>query len=93
MQSRIRAIEAPRRSTLSMHRSSTGTEAGEGDAARRVLLTKGCSTSGPNPNLDELLAWLGAVDEYGPPFEALWASEPFGCVLQAAVAFADSYQG
>ncbi len=33
------------------------------------------------------------MDEFGPPFEALWATGTFGYVLQAAEAFADSFQG
>ncbi|WP_158549330.1 antirestriction protein ArdA [Lysobacter silvisoli] len=58
-----------------------------------VLAYEGLPDFGPHPDLDELLAWLDAVDEYGPAFEALWATGAFGRVLQAAEAFADSYQG
>ena len=43
--------------------------------------------------LDELLAYLDAVDEYGAPFEVWWATQPFGRVIAAADAFADRYQG
>lgn len=68
-------------------------EAGEGEAAWMVLAYEGLPDFGPHPDLGELLAWLDAVDEYGPPFEALWASGAFDRVLQAAEAFADSYQG
>ncbi|MCD9045930.1 antirestriction protein ArdA [Luteimonas sp. MHLX1A] len=68
-------------------------EAREGDAAWAVLAYEGLPDFGPHPNLGELLAWLDAVDEYGPPFEALWATGSFDRVLQAAEAFADSYQG
>ena len=68
-------------------------EAREGDDAWMVLAYEGLPDFGPHPNLSELLAWLDAVDEYGPPFEALWATGSFGGVLQAAEAFADSYQG
>ena len=58
-----------------------------------VLAYDGLPDFGPRPDLDELLAWLDAVDEYGPPFEALWASGSFDRVLRATEAFADSYQG
>jgi hypothetical protein len=68
-------------------------EVGEGGGAWTVLAYDGLPDFGPHPDLDELLAWLDAVDEYGPPFEALWASGAFGRVLQAAEVFADSYQG
>lgn len=58
-----------------------------------VLAYDGLPDFGPRPDLDELLAWLDAVGEYGLPFQALWASGSFGCVLQATGAFVDSYQG
>ncbi len=58
-----------------------------------VLAYDGLPDFGPHPDLDELLAWLDAVDEYGPPFEAIWANGSFNRVLQAAEVFADSYQG
>lgn len=68
-------------------------EAREGDAAWVVLAYEGLPDFGPHPDLGELLAWLNAADEYCPPFEALWATGSFARVLQAAEAFADSYQG
>lgn len=38
---------------------------------------------GPQPDLDELLAWLDAVDEFGVPFEVWWATRAFGRVIEA----------
>ena len=58
-----------------------------------VLAYDGLPDFGPHPDLDELLAYLDAADDYGEPFEKLWASRRFGSVLQAADVFADTYQG
>jgi len=58
-----------------------------------VLAYDGLPDFGPQPDLDELLAWLDAVDELGAPFEAWWAMRSFGRVIEAADAFADRYQG
>jgi len=44
-------------------------------------------------DLDELLTWLDAVDEFGAAFETWWATRSFGRVIEAADAFADRYQG
>lgn len=68
-------------------------EAGESGGTWTVLAYESLPDFGPHADLGELLAWLDAVDEYGPPFEALWASEHFDRVLQGAEAFADSFQG
>lgn len=61
--------------------------------AWEVLAYDGLPDFGPHPDLDELLAWLDAVDEYGAPFEAWWSTQSFGRVIEAAGAFADHYQG
>lgn len=58
-----------------------------------VLAYDGLPDFGLNPDLDELLAYLDAAEDYGEPFEKLWASRRFGSVLQAADLFADTYQG
>ena len=58
-----------------------------------VLAYDGLPDFGPHPDLDELLAYLDAADDYGEPFEKLWASQRFGSKLQAADLFADTCQG
>ena len=58
-----------------------------------VLAYDGLPDFGPHPNLDELLAYLDAMDEYGEPFEKLWTSRHFESAVQAADVFADTYQG
>lgn len=58
-----------------------------------VLAYDGLPDFGPHPDVDELLAYLDAADDYGEPFEKLWASRRFDSALQAADAFADTYQG
>lgn len=57
-----------------------------------VLAYDGLPDFGPQPIVDDLLAYLDAVDEYGEPFETLWASRHFESVIQAADVFADTYQ-
>jgi hypothetical protein len=64
-----------------------------GSPAWKVLAYEGLPDFGMRPDLDELLAYLDAVDEYGEPFEAWWATQSFDRVIQAADAFADRYQG
>jgi antirestriction protein len=65
------------------------------DAAegRSVLAYDGLPDFGPHPDVDELLAYLDAVDDYGEAFEKLWASRPAESVIRAADQFADAYQG
>ncbi|KAB8173387.1 hypothetical protein FKV24_014180 [Lysobacter maris] len=58
-----------------------------------VLAYDGMPDLGPYPDIGELLAYLDAVDDYGEPFEKLWADRRFDGVLQAADMFADTYQG
>lgn len=48
---------------------------------------------GPHPKIEELLVYQYAVDDYGEPFDKLWASRRFDTVINAANVFADSYQG
>lgn len=59
----------------------------------RVFAYDGLPDFGPHPSLDELLVYLDAMDEYGEPFEKLWASRHFESAVQAADVFADIYQG
>lgn len=67
---------------------------GSGAASEwEVIGYDGLPEFGPRPELNELVAYLDAVDEYGAPFEAWWASQVFEHVVQAADAFADRYQG
>ena len=58
-----------------------------------VVAYDGLPAFGPQPDLGELLAYLDAVDEYGEAFGKLWGSRRFSGVIEAADAFADSYQG
>lgn len=58
-----------------------------------VLAYDGLPDFGPRPNVEELLAYLDAVNDYGEPFEKLWASRRFESAVQAADGFADTYQG
>jgi hypothetical protein len=58
-----------------------------------VLAYEGLPDFGPHPDLDDLLAYLDAVDDYGEPFEKLWSSRRFESVIQATDVFADTYQG
>ena len=61
--------------------------------AWHVVAYDGLPDFGPQPDLNELLAYLDAVDEYGEAFETLWGSRRFSGVIEAADAFADGYQG
>lgn len=58
-----------------------------------VVAYDGLPDFGPQPDLNALLAYLDAVDDYGEAFEALWRSRRFTGVIEAAEAFADGYQG
>lgn len=58
-----------------------------------VVGYEGLPDFGTQPDVDELLAYLDAVDDHGEPFRKLWASGRFDRVLHATEAFADSYQG
>lgn len=67
---------------------------GSGDGpAWEVLAYDGLPDFGRRPDLDELLAWLDAADEFGAAFETWWATRSFDRVIEAADAFADHYQG
>jgi hypothetical protein len=61
--------------------------------AWHVLAYEGLPDFGPHPDINELLAYLDAVEDYGEAFEKLWACKRFAGVLQGADAFADAYQG
>lgn len=65
----------------------------EGDQGWCVHAYDGLPDFGPHPDVDSLLAYLDAVDDYGEPFEKLWASRRFENVIEAADVFADTYQG
>ncbi|HDS1299530.1 TPA: hypothetical protein QEK30_000848 [Stenotrophomonas maltophilia] len=61
--------------------------------AWEVLAYDGLPDIGRCQDLDDLLPWLDAVDEFGAAFESWWAMRSFGRLIEAADAFADRYQG
>ncbi|HHA2508325.1 TPA: hypothetical protein ACOEOC_003108 [Stenotrophomonas maltophilia] len=58
-----------------------------------MLAYDGLPDIGRCQDLDDLLPWLDAVDEFGAAFESWWAMRSFGRLIEAADAFADRYQG
>lgn len=79
-----------------MRRRMAEAQRGQPQAGARgwcVLAYDDLPDFGLHPDIEELLAYLDAVDDYGEPFEKLWASRRFASVLYAADVFADSYQG
>ncbi|MEL6046731.1 antirestriction protein ArdA [Stenotrophomonas maltophilia] len=68
-------------------------DGGDGEPAWEVCAYEGLPDFGPHPDLNELLAYLDAMDEYGAAFAAWWAQGGFTRVIPTAEAFADRYQG